>query len=51
MSISHIRQCSRCWKLEYKNKEDASLGIRNMTNLTNRDCASINQIANLQNLN
>ena len=45
-----IRQCSSCCKSEYKNKEVASLGIRNMPSLINWDYGSIDWDAFLQNL-
>ena len=32
-----IRQCSKCYKSEYKNKNVASSGIQNMLSSTDRD--------------
>ena len=41
-----IRQCSRCWKSEYKNKQAASSKIRNMPSSTDQEQGSTNQDAN-----
>ena len=45
-----IRQCSMCYKSEYKNKEVASSGIRNMPSSTDQEEGSTDWDAFLQNL-
>ena len=45
-----IKQCSRCCKLEYKNKEVASQEIWNMPGSTDQDCGLTDRDAFLQNL-
>ena len=44
------RQCSRYYKSEYKNKEDASSEIRNMPSSTNWEEGLTDQDTDLQNL-
>ena len=45
-----IRQCSRCYKLEYKKKEVVDSRIRNMPGSTDREEGSANWDTDLQNL-